>query len=105
MFTPASEFIGNMPKQYRESARIIRRLLDKPQSQVDRAHLNAMLLEAQTLAVMTAKYYDRSYRPPEAYSMAQTHSKPTPDFARNVFEDKIIRAIMRGEDVLEAMGL
>lgn len=103
-FTPEPDFIGNMPKQYRETARILRRLLDKPQSDEDRTQLNSMLIEAQTLCALTKRYYDWSYRPPNAYSMAQTRSKPTPNFD-NDFERKMIRAILSGGDTLEAFGL
>ena len=93
-----------MTSEYKESCRILRKCLKKA-NDFDRPLIQEALIECQTLQHLTSKYYMKSYCPPPAYSMAQTHSKRSTGYISYAVEEAIIDAVDCGRSAVEALNL
>lgn len=93
-----------MTADYKESCRILRKCLRRADS-YDKPLLQEALIECQTLQHLTANYYMKGYRPPPAYSMAQTHSKRSTGYISCAVEEAIIDAVDCGRSAVEALNL
>ncbi len=93
-----------MTSEYKESCRILRKCLKKA-NDFDRPLIQEALIECQTLQHLTSKYYMKSYRPPPAYSMAQTHSKESMGYIKYAAEEAILDAVDRGISAVEVLKL
>ena len=93
-----------MTSDYKESCRILRKCLKKA-NDFDRPLIQEALIECQTLQHLTSKYYMKGYRPPPAYSMAQTHSKRSTGYISCAVEEAIIDAVDCGRSAVEALNL
>ncbi len=93
-----------MTSDYKESCRILRKCLKKA-NDFDRPLIQEALIECQTLQHLTANYYKKGYRPPPAYSMAQTHSKRSTGYISCAVEEAIIDAVDGGRSAVEALNL
>ncbi len=94
----------DMVDDYKESCRVLRKCLRRANS-FDRPLLQEALIECQTLRHLTANYYVKGYRPPPAYSMAQTHSKESMGYIKYAAEEAILDAVDRGISAVEVLKL
>ncbi len=93
-----------LAEEYRKSCKIIRKCLRRA-NEYDRPHLQSALIECNILASLTDNYYDRSYRPPRAYSMSQCHNRSPKYTLSYAVESRIINAVEKGVSALEELGL